>query len=109
MVSVEVGDGDSGVKSKWKVSLERKKKERKEGRKKEQFKENRKKEQIFNPKTRIRICKSVITGCFFFFFFSDKVKLGISYELSATVHMKFQALFSLKKLEFSMQHLSLTL
>ena len=52
-----------------------------------------------------------ITRCvrvvFFFLFFSEKIKLGISCVLSAkqTIHIKFQALFSLKKLESSMQHL----
>ena len=42
---------------------------------------------------------NALLGIFFLLFFPDKIKLGISCELSAqqTIHMKFQALFSLKK------------
>ena len=49
----------------------------------------------------LQIVADDILFFFFFFFnyFSEKIRLCISFELSArqTIHMKFQTLFSLKK------------
>ena len=43
------------------------------------------------------------------FLFSEKIKLGIWCELSATIYIKCQALFSLKNCVFCMLHLCLVL